>query len=155
MIARFGNSVSLSEDGNTALIGGPADNGGVGAAWIFTYGSSSTKPVITGVVNGASFLPGPIVPGSWVAIFGTGLAPAGTSRKWNESTEIINGVLPTSLDGTSVLVNGRPAVVEFIASSEESVGEFEGGRALKTSRGHWWTTLSVIVGTSLDKLFFS
>ena len=32
----FGWSVALSADGNTALIGGVADNGGVGAAWVFT-----------------------------------------------------------------------------------------------------------------------
>ena len=31
-----GVSVALSSDGNTALVGGPADNGGVGAAWVFT-----------------------------------------------------------------------------------------------------------------------
>ena len=32
----FGSSVALSADGNTALIGGPYDNGVVGAAWVFT-----------------------------------------------------------------------------------------------------------------------
>jgi hypothetical protein len=31
-----GNSVALSADGNTALIGGPGDNGYTGAAWVFT-----------------------------------------------------------------------------------------------------------------------
>jgi|GEM_PF-991246 len=31
----FGYSVALSADGNTALIGGPADNGDVGAVWVF------------------------------------------------------------------------------------------------------------------------
>jgi hypothetical protein len=31
-----GFSVSLSDDGSTAIIGGPNDNGGVGAAWVFT-----------------------------------------------------------------------------------------------------------------------
>src|SRR5579872_4596837 len=33
---RFGESVALSADGNTALIGDPADSGGVGAVWVFT-----------------------------------------------------------------------------------------------------------------------
>ena len=28
--------MALSADGNTALIGGPADNNGAGAAWVFT-----------------------------------------------------------------------------------------------------------------------
>ena len=32
----FGTSVALSGDGDTALIGGPADNERVGAAWVFT-----------------------------------------------------------------------------------------------------------------------
>ena len=32
----FGYGVGLSSDGNTALIGGPRDNGSVGAAWVFT-----------------------------------------------------------------------------------------------------------------------
>src|SRR6516164_6843967 len=32
----FGHSVALSADGNTALVGGPQDNGGVGAAWVFS-----------------------------------------------------------------------------------------------------------------------
>ena len=31
-----GNSVSLSADGNTAIVGGPADNNYAGAAWVFT-----------------------------------------------------------------------------------------------------------------------
>jgi trimeric autotransporter adhesin len=31
----FGYSVALSADGNTALVGGPGDHGGVGAAWAF------------------------------------------------------------------------------------------------------------------------
>jgi hypothetical protein len=38
---QFGWSVALSADGNTALIGGPADNGRVGAAWVFTRSGSS------------------------------------------------------------------------------------------------------------------
>jgi trimeric autotransporter adhesin len=32
----FGQSVALSSDGNTALIGGPFDNSSTGAAWVFT-----------------------------------------------------------------------------------------------------------------------
>ena len=31
-----GASVSLSSDGNTAIVGGPFDNGEKGAAWVFT-----------------------------------------------------------------------------------------------------------------------
>jgi hypothetical protein len=36
-----GASVSLSADGNTAIIGGPADNSNAGAAWVFV-----TNPIV-------------------------------------------------------------------------------------------------------------
>jgi trimeric autotransporter adhesin len=39
--ALFGESVAMSSDGNTALIGGWDDNGGVGAAWVFTRSGST------------------------------------------------------------------------------------------------------------------
>ncbi|TML00246.1 MAG: hypothetical protein E6G34_01790 [Actinobacteria bacterium] len=38
---QFGYGVALSADGSTALIGAPDDNGGVGAAWVFTRSGSS------------------------------------------------------------------------------------------------------------------
>ena len=34
--AQQGSSIALSSDGNTAIVGGPYDNGSNGAAWIFT-----------------------------------------------------------------------------------------------------------------------
>ena len=34
--ATQGSSVALSADGNIAVVGGPGDNGGAGAAWVFT-----------------------------------------------------------------------------------------------------------------------
>ena len=72
-------------------------------------------PTITAVVNGASFQPG-IEAGSWSTIFGTNLSD--TTRIWNTSTEIINGKLPTSLDGVSVMVNNKPAAIYFISSGQ-------------------------------------
>jgi hypothetical protein len=37
----LGWSVALSDKGNTAIIGGPSDNGSVGAAWVFTRDGTS------------------------------------------------------------------------------------------------------------------
>ena len=37
----FGSSVALSDDGNTALIGGPLDRNELGAAWVFTRSGST------------------------------------------------------------------------------------------------------------------
>jgi hypothetical protein len=39
--ARFGSSLALSADGNTALIGAAGDNGNAGAGWIFTRSGST------------------------------------------------------------------------------------------------------------------
>jgi hypothetical protein len=39
-VAAQGSSVALSADGSTALIGGPSDHGGAGAAWVFTRSGS-------------------------------------------------------------------------------------------------------------------
>ena len=41
--AQQGISVSLSSDGNTAIVGGPTDNGEAGAAWVYTRGASSVR----------------------------------------------------------------------------------------------------------------
>jgi len=56
---RQGASVSLSSDGNTAIVGGWGDNDGPGAAWVYTRGGSvwtqqGNKLVGTGAVGPAS-----------------------------------------------------------------------------------------------------
>lgn len=56
----FGKSVSLSADGSFALVGGHADAGGVGAAWVFTRSGSSwaqqgSKMTGTGEVGAGAF----------------------------------------------------------------------------------------------------
>ena len=52
-----GVSVALSGDGNTAIIGGSNDNGGAGAAWVFTRSgatwSQQAKLVGTGAIGAA------------------------------------------------------------------------------------------------------
>jgi hypothetical protein len=58
-MASQGTSVSLSADGNTAIVGGPDDRGGYGAVWIFTRSGSTwsqqgTKLVGTGAVGNAN-----------------------------------------------------------------------------------------------------
>jgi uncharacterized protein (TIGR03437 family) len=73
-------------------------------------------PVITSVVNGASFKPG-VVANSWVTIQGSGLAPK--TDDWSNS--IVNGVLPTSVDGVSVSMGGKPAYVYFLSSGQLNV----------------------------------
>jgi len=54
-----GNSVAISADGNTAIIGGSSDNSGAGATWVYTrsggvWSQQGSKLVGTGVVGTAS-----------------------------------------------------------------------------------------------------
>ncbi len=59
-IRDFGQSVALSADGNTALIGGGSDQNGIGAAWVFTLSAGvwtqqGAKLTGTGEVGTAAF----------------------------------------------------------------------------------------------------
>jgi uncharacterized protein (TIGR03437 family) len=65
------------------------------------------------VVNGASFQPG-IVPDSWFTIQGTNLSS--TTNTWDKS--IVNGNLPTTLDGVSVNVGGKPAYIYYVSPTQ-------------------------------------
>ena len=72
---------------------------------------------VGGVVNGASFQPG-VVPGSWLTIKGANLSPV-ASDTWDKA--IVNGNLPTSLDGVSVNVGSKAAFVYFISPGQINV----------------------------------
>jgi uncharacterized protein (TIGR03437 family) len=89
---------------------------GVGTVFKLAFASSTTSPDINqsgGVVNGASFQAG-IVPGSWITIYGTNLS----SRTDDWASAIVNGNLPTSLDGVSVSLGGARAYISYISSTQ-------------------------------------
>jgi uncharacterized protein (TIGR03437 family) len=73
-------------------------------------------PGLTSVVNAAGFQPG-IVANSWVTIKGANLSS--TTSDWSSS--IVNGALPTSLDGVSVTMGGKPAYVYYISPGQLNV----------------------------------
>ena len=79
--------------------------------------ATQRNATITSVVQGASF-GGGIASGSWVTIFGTELASG--ARIWRNE-EIVQGQLPTALDGIHVAVNGLPASVYFISPSQINI----------------------------------
>jgi uncharacterized protein (TIGR03437 family) len=89
-----------------------------GFAAVSSKTSSPAAPAISanGVVNGASFQPG-VAANSWVTIQGTNLAAQ--TDDWSHS--IINGALPTSLDGVSVTMGGKPAYIYFISPGQLNV----------------------------------
>jgi uncharacterized protein (TIGR03437 family) len=68
------------------------------------------------IVNGASFQPG-FAPGSWVTITGSNLSAV--TDTWDKS--IVNGNLPTSLDGVSVSIGSKPAYVRYVSPTQINV----------------------------------
>jgi len=81
-------------------------------ATLTTSAAPAPKPSISegGVVSSADGRAG-VVPGSWMTVYGQNLSA--TSRSWR-ADEFVNNKLPTSLDGVSVTVNGKPAAISFI-----------------------------------------
>ena len=104
-----GISVSLSSDGNTAIVGGDADNSQAGAAWVYTI---TPTPTIT------SFSPSSGDPGTLVTITGTNLGSptaftiggATAIVLSNTGTTLVGLVMPGSVTGTvSVTTAGGSA----------------------------------------------
>src|SRR5438876_5231575 len=75
----------------------------------FHSGASAQTISPNGIVNGASLQP-PVAPGSVISILGTNLA---ASTAGSSSVP-----LPTTIVGTSVLVNGTPAPLFFVSPSQ-------------------------------------
>ncbi len=110
--------------GTTSLLLNMTKNasGGFDATYDVGVKVAASKPVITSasaVVSAASFEAG-VCPGSWFTIFGTDLATPGTARSLAGS-DLVNGRMPTSLVGTSVMVNNRPAFVSYVFPGQLNV----------------------------------
>jgi len=78
-------------------------------------GGGGSTPTISanGVANGASFAP-EIVPGSWATIQGSNLSPV--TDTWDNF--IVDGKLPTVVDGVSVTVGFGPAYVYYVSPTQ-------------------------------------
>ena len=77
------------------------------------------RPTIlpSGVVNAAGLEP-KLSPGTWVSIYGTSLSS--TTREWR-ADDFVNGKLPVMLDGVSVTIDGKAAVVAFVSPLQINV----------------------------------
>ena len=111
--------------GQPSLTAGIAFLGGDPSTLYFTaatpgphgvFGSIQSNPILQpdAVRNGADFSTA-IAPNTWISIFGESLS--GGTRSWN-SGDFSNNMLPTSLDGVSVTVNGEPAFVSYICPTQ-------------------------------------
>jgi uncharacterized protein (TIGR03437 family) len=101
------NPVNLAPgtyNGNVTLTGGvtPAAI----PVTLVVQGTPAT-PAITGA-------PG-VAPATWISIFGSNLSQ--TTYSW-QSSDFVNGNLPTSLQGVSVTINGKPAYVGYISPAQ-------------------------------------
>ena len=74
-------------------------------SYTLTPSAGGNGPTVSAVFNAAGFQNG-VFPASFVSITGTNLSPV-PYADWSNS--IINGQLPTSLNGVSVSIGGKPA----------------------------------------------
>jgi uncharacterized protein (TIGR03437 family) len=101
----------------TAQSGSPANYHASGSLIPSSITVSGTgAPAITSVQNGASFQNGFAI-GAWMTIDGTNLSAV--TDTWDQA--IMNGQLPTSLDGVKVSVGSQPAYVAFVSPSQINV----------------------------------
>jgi uncharacterized protein (TIGR03437 family) len=81
-------------------------------------GLLGTAPMLTSAPsNGATYLSGGLVPGSWALVKGTNLSD--TSRIWGAADFAnLGNALPTDLSGVQVVVNGTAAAVYYISPTQ-------------------------------------
>ncbi len=75
--------------------------------------SPLAPPVLAGIVNTASELPGAISPGEMITLFGTGIGPGPTAFSFDQS-----GKVPDILASTQVLIDGTTAPVLYASATQ-------------------------------------
>ncbi len=105
------------------------------------------------VVNGASNLAGAISPGELVVIYGSGMGPASLTQ-----FQLVNGVVPTSLAGTSVVINGSPAPILYTSATQvAAIVPFEvtgsSAQVIVVNQGEAAAALSVGVAAASPGIF--
>lgn len=125
MMDQNGNVISIP--GLWGLLFGNGGSGGDVNALYFTagtdnelhglLGSLQATPSLTSVSNAASGAAA-IASNAYISIFGANLAPI--TRNWTAS-DFSGTSLPTSLDGVSVTVDGKPAFVYYISPKQIDV----------------------------------
>jgi hypothetical protein len=137
-IASLGSSAALSADGNTALLGGPSDNSGFGAAWVFTRagGLWSQRDKLIGSVPSADNL------GNRVALSADGSTALGSTNDYGAfvfvrpktSTVTLSTSINPSLYGQSVTytaavtADATGAVTFNVDGVEQSTALLTGGQ---------------------------
>jgi uncharacterized protein (TIGR03437 family) len=112
-----------------------------------------TRPLISanGVVNAASSQPG-LSSSQWVTIRGTNLAPV------TRTLAFVNGAYPTSSDGVSVTIDGKPAFLYYLSPTQINLVSPDLNRVgtvpvVVTKDGVPSDTINVAVGTTAPAAF--
>ena len=166
--AAQGDSVSLSGDGNTAIVGGPSDNSGLGAVWVFTRSdgvwTQQAKLVGTGAIG--PFAAGQ---GSSVSLSGDGNTAivgglidndaAGAAwvftrsdGVWTQQAKLVGtGAVGNAAQGASVSLSGdgNTAIVGGPGDSPPNLGAITSAGAawVFTRSGGVWSQQAKLVGT--------
>ncbi|HWD00495.1 MAG TPA: choice-of-anchor V domain-containing protein [Candidatus Sulfopaludibacter sp.] len=115
-------NVTIYVAGNAGRGGAPTQDGDHIYTNKYTLTPAAATGVIagtiTGVSNNASGQAG-IAPAGWVTIYGSDFTSPGFTDDWSKS--IVNGKLPTALDGVTVSIGGKPAYVYFISPGQINV----------------------------------
>jgi len=103
--AAQGRAVAVSADGATAVVGGPADAGGAGAAWVFTRTGEAWSPHGGKLVGGG----GPAAQGTAVAISADGatVVVGGPRQYWTGAAWVF--VSPACAPSITTQPHGRRA----------------------------------------------
>jgi uncharacterized protein (TIGR03437 family) len=118
------NPVNLAAGTYTATVQiaavGMATGSPASIAITLVVAGTQPAPTITAVGNAGSFQPG-VASATWLSIFGSNLSfgfnPSTSTYTW-QTSDFVNGLLPTSLEGVSATINGVPAFVEYISPTQ-------------------------------------
>ena len=89
-------------------------NGTAAKQYLVSPSNTAASPAISAVLNDASHLAG-VSSATWIQILGQNLSS--TTRSWTAS-DFTGNMLPTSLDGISVTVDGLPAYPESVSPTQ-------------------------------------
>jgi hypothetical protein len=161
-----GLSVALSGDGNTSIVGGPFDNGGIGAAWVYTRSGGvwmqKAKLVATDAIgnagqgfsvalsaDGTTAIPGGVddngdVGAAWVY--------TGSGQGWSQQAKLVGtGAIGAASQGVSVSLSadGNTAIIGGLWDNRLTPdSNFGVGAAWVFTRSHGvWTQQAKLVST--------
>jgi gliding motility-associated-like protein len=123
-VANFGLSISISSDGKTFVVGGPDDNYGIGAVWVYKYNGTSfvqvgTKLIPNDYVSAPPITPKDIRHGVSVSISGDGntIIVGGTGDNANNGAAWIY-----TFNGTNFTQAGKKLVPSGSAGATPNIG---------------------------------